>query len=81
MTYNTNAVNGIEKIDGGKLLTIGGTPPIVLHFANTKPWNIKKSDPMWRFANLCKNGTEQRQQQQQLHLRHAAAHKRSGLLA
>jgi hypothetical protein len=64
MIFNTNAINGIEKIDGDKLLTIGGASPIVLHFANIKPWDIKKSDKMWRFANLCRNGTEQRQQQQ-----------------
>jgi hypothetical protein len=71
MTYNTNAVKGIEQIDGDKLLTVGGAPPIVLHFASTKPWNIKKDDKMWRFANLCKNGTEQQQQ-----LRKAAQHAR-----
>jgi lipopolysaccharide biosynthesis glycosyltransferase len=78
MTYNTNTVKGIESVDGDKLLTVGGAPPIVLHFANTKPWNIKKDDLMWRFANLCKNGTEQRHQQ---HLRHAGANQRKGLWA
>jgi hypothetical protein len=74
MEYNTNAIKGIDKIDGDKLLTIGGAAPIVLHFANTKPWNIKKDDKMWPFANRCKDDKqppaaqqqkEQKQKQQQ----------------
>ncbi|WIA36569.1 hypothetical protein OEZ86_007861 [Tetradesmus obliquus] len=72
MIYNTNSIKGIDKIEGDKLLTIGGAPPIVLHFANTKPWNIKKDDKMWPFANRCKDDLEQpgkpeapQQQQQQ----------------
>lgn len=50
--YNTNTDKGLVN-KGGKLLTPGGAAPIVLHFANRKPWELPTDDKLYKLANRC----------------------------
>eukprot|EP00879_Flechtneria_rotunda_P013123 GHRR01013706.1.p1 GENE.GHRR01013706.1~~GHRR01013706.1.p1 ORF type:complete len:316 (+),score=43.52 GHRR01013706.1:100-1047(+) len=52
--YNTNVHKALTSFKGGKLQTPGGAAPIVLHFANIKPWGIQPEDKLYKWAHRCK---------------------------
>lgn len=63
MTYNAAAhlVNVVPSKGSdadrshrsAQLVTAGGEPVIVAHFAVTKPWRLSPDDPLYPFADSC----------------------------